>query len=63
MFAGLPDPENAFIVLNASRFDQRKRIDLTVEGFARFAAGKPANVRPRLHHAILGDAETDKSRR
>ena len=47
-------------MLNASRFDQRKRIDLTVEGFARFAAGKPANVRLCLHHAILGDAETDQ---
>lgn len=60
VFAGLADPENAFIVLNASRFDKRKRIDLTVEGFARFAAGKPANVRLCLHHAIMGDDETDQ---
>jgi D-inositol-3-phosphate glycosyltransferase len=60
VFTGLADPEDAFVVLNASRFDQRKRIDLTVEGFARFAAGKPANVRLCLHHAIMGDAETDR---
>jgi D-inositol-3-phosphate glycosyltransferase len=56
------DPENSFIVLNASRFDKRKRVDLTVAGFARFAAGKPANVRLCLHHAILGEPENDRIR-
>jgi D-inositol-3-phosphate glycosyltransferase len=60
VFAGLADPENAFIVLNASRIDQRKRIDLTIEGFARFAAGKPANVRLCLHHAIMGEPEKNQ---
>src|SRR4051812_4312176 len=55
VFAGLPDPENSFIVLNASRPDGRKRVDLTIEGFARFAAGKPGNVRLCLHHAITND--------
>jgi glycosyltransferase involved in cell wall biosynthesis len=60
VFAGLADPENAFIVLNASRIDQRKRIDLTIEGFARFAQGKPANVRLCLHHAIMGEVEKDQ---
>ena len=60
VFARLQDPENAFVVLNASRFDQRKRIDLTVEGFARFAAGKPANVHLCLHHAIMGQEEIDQ---
>jgi glycosyltransferase involved in cell wall biosynthesis len=54
VFPGLADPENAFIVLNASRPDKRKRIDLTVAGFARFAQGKPANVRLCLHHAMMG---------
>jgi glycosyltransferase involved in cell wall biosynthesis len=54
VFPDLQDPENAFIVLNASRPDQRKRIDLTIAGFARFAAGKPANVRLCLHHAVMG---------
>lgn len=57
VFPGLEDPADSFIVLNASRFDKRKRIDLTMEGFAKFAAGKPANVRLCLHHAILGEAE------
>jgi glycosyltransferase involved in cell wall biosynthesis len=54
VFAGLADPENSFIVLNASRPDKRKRIDLTIAGFARFAEGKPANVRLCLHHAVMG---------
>jgi D-inositol-3-phosphate glycosyltransferase len=60
VFAGLQDPENSFIVLNASRPDKRKRIDLTIAGFARFAAGKPANVRLCLHHAIMGEPEKDQ---
>src|SRR4030095_984294 len=34
----------------------RKRVDLTVRGFARFAAGKSANVRLCLHHAIMDEA-------
>jgi D-inositol-3-phosphate glycosyltransferase len=62
VFAGMQDPETSFIVLNASRIDQRKRIDLTVEGFARFAAGKPANVRLCLHHAIMGEMEEKQVR-
>ena len=60
MFAGADDLQNSFIVLNASRFDKRKRVDLTLAGFAKFAAGKPANVRLCLHHAILGDAARDE---
>ncbi len=48
------DPQDeSFVVLNASRLDVRKRVDLTVEGFAKFAAGKPSNVRLCLHHAIM----------
>jgi len=57
VFAGLGDLEDSFIVLSASRPERRKRIDLTIEGFARFAAGKPANVRLCLHHAIITDTE------
>lgn len=60
VFVGVEDPQSSFIVLNASRFDKRKRVDLTVAGFAKFAAGKPANVRLCLHHAILGDAQGDE---
>src|SRR6185295_16321453 len=52
VFAGLQDAESSFVVLNASRPDPRKRLDLTIEGFAAFAAGKPANVRLCLHHAL-----------
>src|SRR5262245_33133961 len=56
VFGDLPDLDDSFIVLNASRFDQRKRVDLTVHGFARFATGKPGNVRLCLHHAIMDEA-------
>jgi D-inositol-3-phosphate glycosyltransferase len=62
VFPDLADPENSFVVLNASRFDKRKRVDLTVAGFARFAEGKPANVRLCLHHAILGEPANDRIR-
>jgi D-inositol-3-phosphate glycosyltransferase len=55
LFPGLQHPEDSFVVLNASRPDGRKRVDLTIAGFARFAAGKPANVRLCLHHAITND--------
>jgi len=48
-FAGL---DSSIIVLNASRPDKRKRIDLTIAGFAKFAADKPDNVRLCLHHGI-----------
>jgi len=53
--AWTPD-ESAFVVLNASRPDPRKRLDLTLEGFARFAADKPAGVRLCLHHALGNSA-------
>jgi glycosyltransferase involved in cell wall biosynthesis len=49
----LDDTEHrdAFIVLNANRNMPRKRIDLTMEGFALFAKDKPANVKLYLHMA------------
>jgi glycosyltransferase involved in cell wall biosynthesis len=43
---------NSFIVLNANRNQPRKRIDVTMKGFAIFAAGKPNNVRLYLHMGI-----------
>ncbi|MEZ5706981.1 MAG: hypothetical protein R3E56_18020 [Burkholderiaceae bacterium] len=46
---GLDEP--AFVVLNASRPDPRKRLDLTLEAFALFARDKPAHVLC-LHQAI-----------
>jgi glycosyltransferase involved in cell wall biosynthesis len=62
VFAGLADAESSFIVLNASRVDKRKRVDLTVAGFAAFAAGKPANVGLCLHHAAGVESEKDQIR-
>jgi D-inositol-3-phosphate glycosyltransferase len=54
LFAGRADArelEDAFIVLNANRPAPRKRLDLTIDGFARFAQGK-RDVRLYLHQAI-----------
>jgi D-inositol-3-phosphate glycosyltransferase len=56
VFGDRPDAGESFVVLNASRPDQRKRVDLTIRGFAMFAAGKPANVRLCLHHPVMGEA-------
>jgi len=53
LFPDDPTWHDAFIVLNANRPMPRKRIDLTLEGFARFAHGKPPNVKLWLHHAIM----------
>lgn len=46
-----PETRDAFIVLNANRNMPRKRIDLTMQGFALFARDKPSNVRLYLHMA------------
>jgi D-inositol-3-phosphate glycosyltransferase len=46
-----PEWRSAFVVLNANRPVPRKRIDLTVEGFAQFAKDKP-DARLVLHFAI-----------
>jgi glycosyltransferase involved in cell wall biosynthesis len=49
--------DDGFVVLNANRHEPRKRIDLTLDGFARFARDKPRNVRLYLHMADhCGDA-------
>src|ERR1051326_3667890 len=42
---------DAFIALNANRNMPRKRIDLTLQGFALFAKDKPPNVKLYLHMA------------
>src|ERR1043166_5032133 len=49
----LDDAEHrdAFIVLNANRNMPRKRIDITMQGFAIFARDKPPNVKLYLHMA------------
>jgi glycosyltransferase involved in cell wall biosynthesis len=58
-FFPLPDLRDpgAFVVLNASRPDRRKRLDLTIAGFAQFARDKPGNVKLCLHHAFFGQRE------
>jgi D-inositol-3-phosphate glycosyltransferase len=59
VFGDASNDGESFVVLNASRLDKRKRVDLTVRGFAVFAADKPANVRLCLHHAIM-DNESER---
>jgi glycosyltransferase involved in cell wall biosynthesis len=44
--------EDDFIVLNANRNQPRKRIDITVRAFARFARDKADNVRLHLHMGL-----------
>ena len=51
MRLGDAEHRDAFIVLNANRNMPRKRIDLTIHGFALFATDKPANVKLYLHMA------------
>jgi glycosyltransferase involved in cell wall biosynthesis len=52
-----PDWHDAFVVLNANRQMPRKRVDLTIEAFARFARGKPPGVKLWLQHAIMSEKE------
>ncbi len=49
LFPDRPELWDGFWVLNANRNQPRKRLDLTLQGFARFAAGKPPDVRLYLH--------------
>ena len=51
VFPDLRDIEASFLVLNANAPYERKRLDLTIEGFARFARDKPPGVRLCLHQA------------
>jgi D-inositol-3-phosphate glycosyltransferase len=51
MRLGDAEHRDAFIVLNANRNMPRKRIDLTIHGFALFAKDKPVNVKLYLHMA------------
>ena len=46
------DYPQSFIVLNANRNQVRKRIDITIKGFALFAKNKPKNVNLYLHMGI-----------
>jgi len=44
-------PEDIFVVLNANRNQPRKRIDLTISGFAKFAVNRP-DTRLYLHMGL-----------
>ena len=57
LFPDEPDWHDAFVVLNANRPSGRKRVDLTLQGFARFARDKPPAVKLWLHHAIMDPDE------
>lgn len=57
LFPEQPDLLDAFIVLNANQPWQRKRIDLTIQGFSLFAQNKPAKVKLFLHHARTNERE------
>jgi len=52
LFGDDPEMADTFIVLDANRNQPRKRIDITVKGFAKFAAGKPPNVKLHLHMGL-----------
>jgi glycosyltransferase involved in cell wall biosynthesis len=43
---------DSFIILNSNRNQPRKRIDITIKGFAKFAKNKPQNVKLYLHMGI-----------
>ncbi|WP_433088946.1 glycosyltransferase family protein [Dactylosporangium sp. CA-052675] len=51
------DAADAFVVLNANKHQPRKRLDLTIEGFARFARDKPPGVRLYLHTTATAAAD------
>jgi D-inositol-3-phosphate glycosyltransferase len=60
VFPQHPELAEGFIVLNANRPNFRKRIDLSIRGFALFSRDKPSNVRLHLHHAVITAEEREK---
>jgi glycosyltransferase involved in cell wall biosynthesis len=50
---GIENPEDSFIVLNANRNQPRKKLDITIKGFAMFAQDKPSNVRLYMHCGVV----------
>ncbi|MEL7222852.1 MAG: glycosyltransferase, partial [Bacteroidota bacterium] len=53
IFPQLKSPEETFIVFNGNRFDPRKRLDLTMSAFAKFANNKNEHVKLYLHTPML----------
>lgn len=52
LFPERPELQEAFIVLNGNRNNFRKRLNITIEAFARFARGKPSTVMLYLHENL-----------
>jgi D-inositol-3-phosphate glycosyltransferase len=44
---------DSFIVLSASRNQPRKKVDITIKGFAKFAKNKPSNVKLYMHCGVI----------
>ncbi len=63
LFPGLPLVHTGFLVLNANRPSHRKRLDITLKGFAQFAEGKPENVFIYLHQTSTDDYTNQRMRR
>jgi glycosyltransferase involved in cell wall biosynthesis len=47
------DLTNSFIVLNANRNQPRKKLDITMLGFAKFAKNKPEDVKLYMHTGMI----------
>lgn len=47
------DMTDSFIVLNANRNQPRKKLDITLKGFAKFARNKPNNVKIYMHSGVV----------
>jgi D-inositol-3-phosphate glycosyltransferase len=47
------DMGDSFIVLNANRNQPRKKLDITIKGFAKFARNKPSNVKLYMHCGVV----------
>lgn len=60
LFPEQPELLDDFIVLNANRPWLRKRLDVTLDGFAQFAADKPPSVKLFLHHPRSDERERAK---
>jgi glycosyltransferase involved in cell wall biosynthesis len=58
LFGDRTDLGGAFLVLNANRNIRRKRVDLTLRGFAEFARGRP-NAWLYLHMGMLDSTGCD----
>jgi glycosyltransferase involved in cell wall biosynthesis len=50
------DMSDSFVVLNVNRNQPRKRLDITMKGFAKFAQNKPKNVKLYMHCGIVDSA-------